>query len=489
LPPLEAWEKVFLGYEFVADVHNTQNCIGCHGGVAEAEEMDDAHEGVVRDPLEHSESVDTCRVCHTESGRLAETSLHQNLNGYHTALEARGADLSDPAMQEAFANHCDDCHTTCGQCHLSRPTALGAGLLREHTVKATASMKDTCMACHGARVADEYQGKNEGVEGSVHWLEEGMACYECHEITHYHGDGTDYAHRYDGEPGVECLDCHEEADPQESDIQEHILHADKVACQVCHVSGPYKSCYNCHVGLDEEGIPYRRTDESQLTLKIGRNPVQSEDRPWDYVLLRHVPVAPDTFAFYDGYELPDFDNAPTWKYATPHNIQRVTAQNQSCDSCHGNSALFLTADDVAPEEVKANADVLVQQVPPVAPHPGLETYDIPQACVECHPQASEANWELLTENVHSLNYVVEPAGDVIRCEDCHAPDASFDWTAAGYSAEEASQFIWTDYPSTASVSYRSRPSWVGSVLVGFAMGMVVTIVASVVLVTRRSKAS
>jgi thiosulfate/3-mercaptopyruvate sulfurtransferase len=482
---LEAWEKVYVGYEFVADVHNTQNCIGCHGGIAETDDMDAAHAGVVRDPLEESDRA--CSVCHTESSRLAATSLHQNLTGYHTALEARGADMSDPAMQEAFENHCDDCHTTCGQCHISRPTALGGGLLREHEVRATASMKDTCLACHGARVGNEYQGKNEGVEGSVHWLKGGMTCYECHDITHYHGDGTEYTHRYDGPPGVDCLECHLEATPEETDILEHKLHDGKVACEVCHVSGPYKSCYNCHVGLDDEGLPYRRTDESQLTLKIGRNPLKSEDRPWDYVLLRHAPAVPDTFAFYDDDLLPDFDNVPTWKYATPHNIQRDTAQNQSCDSCHANEDLFLTAYDVAPQEMEANAQVIVERVPPIQPHPGLENYNIPEACVGCHPKATEENWELISENIHSLNWVVEPTGDVILCEDCHGPDNSFDWASAGYGPEEASQFIWTDYPPTTTASHSAEPSWFGVLALGFAIAVVLNVVGIIVLTTLRSK--
>jgi thiosulfate/3-mercaptopyruvate sulfurtransferase len=486
---LEAWEKVFLGYEFVADVHNTQNCVGCHGGVGGETDMEAAHEGVVRDPLTDPDTDNSCRVCHTESGRLVDTSLHQNLHGYHTALEARGADLSHPAMEEAFGNHCESCHTTCGQCHISRPTALDGGLLKEHAVKTIASMKDTCLACHGARVANEYQGKNQGVEGSVHWTEEGMACFECHLVTDYHGDGTEYAHRYDGAPSVECLDCHEEAAPETSDIEEHVLHADKVACQVCHVSGPYKSCYNCHVALDEEGDPFFKSGASQMTLKIGRNPVKNDERPWDYVLLRHVPVVPDTFAFYDDYELPDFDNAPTWKYATPHNIQRVTVQNQSCDSCHGNRDLFLTANDVALAEVAANAEVVVEQVPPVVPHAGLENYDIPQACVGCHPQAADENWEPLNDNIHALNYVVEPAGDVILCEDCHSPERSFDWTAAGYSAQEASRFIWTEYPPTTTTSYRTAPDWLAVLIIGFAIGVVISVVGGTVLVTRRSQGS
>jgi len=394
LPPLEAWEKVFVGEEFLASVCNIQNCIGCHGGVEGVDDKDAAHEGKARDPVEDSEQV--CGVCHAEATRLAATSLHQNLTGYRTILTARGADFSDPRMGEAFNNHCDSCHTTCGQCHISRPSFTFGGLISEHKVKKTASIKDTCMACHGARVSNEYQGKNEGVEGSAHWLEEGMSCFECHNVSHYHGDGTEYTYRYDGPPDVSCLDldCHSEVargqgevveqDIQADEVEEHIehdIHADKVACYVCHVSGPYKSCYNCHVAIDEEGLPYYETDDSQMTFKIGRNPLKSDNRPWDYVLVRHIPVAPDTFAFYGDNLLSTFNNVPTWKYATPHNIQRVTAQNQSCDSCHGNADLFLTADDVAPEELKANANVIVkeEEIPPTSwgPYPVIEPTPVP----------------------------------------------------------------------------------------------------------------
>ena len=374
MPPLEAWEKVFVGDTFLVDVHNVQNCIGCHGGVEGTDDKDAAHKGVVQDPMEDPEGV--CASCHTESARLAATSLHQTLSGYRATLAARGADFSDPRMEEAFGNHCDTCHTTCGQCHIARPNFTFGGLISEHKVKKIASMKDTCMACHGARVSNEYQGKNEGVEGSVHWLEGGMPCFDCHNVNHYHGDGTAYTHRYDGPPGVDCLDCHPEAAADQSEILEHTIHDGSVACEVCHVSGPYKTCYNCHVAVDEKGLPYYQTDASEMTFKIGHNSFKSEDRPWDYVLVRHIPVAPDTFAFYGDNLLSTFDNVPTWKYATPHNIQRVTTQNESCDSCHGNADLFLTAADVAPEELTANADVIVkeEEIPPISwgPYPEIE---------------------------------------------------------------------------------------------------------------------
>jgi hypothetical protein len=362
LPPLEAWEKVFVGDEFLTSLHNAQNCIGCHGGVGDTMEMGKAHEGVMRDPIQESDRF--CAVCHVDAAEVVADSLHQNLGGYHTALSARGADFEDPAMQEAFDNHCATCHTTCGQCHISRPNFTNGGLIQGHKVKEIASSKDTCEACHGARISNEYKGKNEGVEASVHYLEAGMACVDCHDVGDMHGDGIDYANRYDGAVDPNCLDCHPEVASAQGEIEQHDIHLGTVECTVCHVSGEYKSCYNCHVGLDENGLAYLKTDESQMTFKIGRNALQSEARPWEYVLVRHVPVTPDTFAFYGEGLLPTFEEAPTWKYATPHNIQRITPQNQSCESCHDNPELFLMADDVDPAERQANAAVIVDEVPP-----------------------------------------------------------------------------------------------------------------------------
>jgi nitrate/TMAO reductase-like tetraheme cytochrome c subunit len=362
LPPLEAWEKVFVGDEFLTSVHNVQNCIGCHGGVGDTYDMEKAHEGVMRDPIQDSDRF--CAVCHVDAAEVVADSLHQDLNGYRTALGARGADFEDPGMLEAFDNHCATCHTTCGQCHISRPNFTDGGLIQGHKVKEIASSMDTCEACHGARVSNEYKGKNEGVEASVHYLEAGMACIDCHQVGDMHGDGTDYTHRYDGAVAPNCLDCHPEVAEGPGEIEQHDIHLGTVDCAVCHVSGSYKNCYDCHVGVDKNGVAYFKTDESQMMFKIGHNALQSAERPWEYVLVRHVPVVPDTFAFYGEDLLPTFDNVPTWKYATPHNIQRVTPQNQSCESCHDNPELFLMADDVEPEERQANAAVIVDQAPP-----------------------------------------------------------------------------------------------------------------------------
>ncbi|MFC2070126.1 hypothetical protein ACFLTB_03000, partial [Chloroflexota bacterium] len=61
--------------------------------------------------------------------------------------------------------------------------------------------------------------------------------------------------------------------------------------------------------------------------------------------------------------LPDFNAVPTWKYATPHNIQLNTPQNESCNACHGNSDIFLTEGDISSEEKEANKGVIVEEIP------------------------------------------------------------------------------------------------------------------------------
>lgn len=359
---MEAWEKVLVSdTAFLSSIHNQKNCIGCHGGVPGTDDKAAAHEGVVADPT--LADAGPCADCHSEESHLAETSLHYTVNGYRTVLSARGMDLESAPAMEAFDNHCSSCHATCGECHVSRPRSAGGGLVAGHEFKKVASITNTCLACHGGRVGPEYQGKNEGVQGDVHWLKGGMPCMECHPQADFHGDGTESAHRFDGPAAVSCLDCHPDAAGSKEGSTEHDLHGDQVACQVCHAAGSYKSCFNCHVGTDEKDLAYFKTDPSQMTFKIGRNPQQSDERPWQYVLLRHIPAARDTFAFYGPDLLPRYDDVPTWKYAAVHNIQRVTPQNQSCNNCHGQADLFLTAADVAPDELEANQSVIVDQVP------------------------------------------------------------------------------------------------------------------------------
>lgn len=361
MAPLEPWEKVLVSQEYVDKPHGNATCESCHGGVQVADK-DASHEGLVANPSADSQKM--CGACHTQVVETFSNSLHSTQAGYWTQIDTRSTPENHPALEEMFGNHCASCHTTCGDCHVSQPGSVGGGLLDGHTFEKTPPMTRTCTACHGSRVGSEYLGKHEDIPGDVHFRQERFNCMSCHTADNLHvSEGESATHRYAGQQLPKCETCHQVGAAGDS-IPQHSLHKDKLACQVCH-SIEYTSCDGCHVAIsDKTGNPFFKTDATYMTFFIGLNPTKTEERPYDYVVLRHVPVAPDSYAFYGENLLPNFNNLPTWTYATPHNIQRITPQNQKCDNCHGNPALFLTADKVAPAELDANQPIIVTNPPP-----------------------------------------------------------------------------------------------------------------------------
>jgi hypothetical protein len=357
---LEVWEKVFLkDAAFMEDTHGKVGCVICHGGDCRAEDKAAAHLDLTVDP-----SPTSCESCHAEISGHAESSLHVTLDGMRAKLEARGADMSQGSLaDQAFENHCARCHTTCGQCHISRPTQSDGGLLKSHQIKKSPSMLNNCAACHGARAGNEYLGNNEGVPGDLHWSKLGMTCNACHG-DELHAAAPGASDKYDNDLVVSCEDsgCHDTLRRNLSQNSFHDQHVGDLSCQVCH-SVAYKNCYDCHTYLDDAGAPKFSTEPSVMLFKVGLNPLISEDRPYRYVVLRHVPGNPELFDYYGTDLLPEFENEPTWKYATPHNIQLKTPQTESCNACHGNAALFLTAKDIAPAETAANQKVVVNEIP------------------------------------------------------------------------------------------------------------------------------
>lgn len=358
---MEAWEKVYLSEKkFLESTHGKLGCVTCHGGVGSANDKDAAHKGVVRVPPADK----ACASCHSSIVKNWAKGLHATLDGMKAALTTRGADWSNPNVMQAYKDDCSRCHASCGQCHVSRPAVTGYGFLQSHTFKKTPPLEETCMVCHAARPGAEFVGDNKGALADVHFSKGGMLCTKCHVQAQFHGDNVRTKNRYEGAPTPNCLDCHPKAAPGQSTITQHNVHGNKLACQVCHSAGVYKNCFNCHINKNEKGVAARSSDPTELTMKIGLNPSKSATRPWNYVMVRHIPTMPTMLDAYAKNLLPKFDALPTWKYATPHNIQRRTPQNATCDSCHGNAKLFLTDADLKPYDQAANQGVIVPKIPP-----------------------------------------------------------------------------------------------------------------------------
>ncbi|HWQ84140.1 MAG TPA: hypothetical protein VN363_06205, partial [Anaerolineales bacterium] len=358
---------------FPTTVHGLIGCTGCHAG-QQSPEKEIAHTGLVVNPSDGPTQV--CSQCHPHITAAAETSLHNNLKGYTTLLERRGA--SPHTVEEIMNTSCTACHTSCADCHISQPAVAGGGLIAGHNFTAQPSMERSCTACHGGQVGDEYLGKHSGLEADVHFRQGGLECTACHTGEKLHGQpdnctachpGPESAqlppasHRYDGVPQPSCESCHASAATKQDDILMHQLHGSKLACQVCH-SVEYANWDGSSIVEDTaSGEPVLQPGEMDLAFLIGRNPLQTYSRPYEFVAVRHAPISTTTFDYFEENLLSTFSRVATWQYATPHNIQRVTPQNQSCNYCHGNAEIFLTADKVLPEELQANRSVIVEQIP------------------------------------------------------------------------------------------------------------------------------
>jgi hypothetical protein len=365
---------------FAGTAHGRLLCQDCHGGDGEADDKRQAHADMVRDPSSDAEA--SCGACHPDIVEANSGSLHRTLQGYETMVEARlGEDLDDhPAVVEGMQGACYKCHATCGQCHVSRPESVGGGLTDGHVFQRTPDMLNQCTACHGSRIGEEFRGVHrdeiDGYKGDVHYLAS-MRCQSCHGAMEIHGSTAETRHEATEMP--KCEDCH---GATRNTNEWHLAHWDDLSCQVCH-SQDYKSCASCHVpdGVDEP---------SWLGFKIGRNPLPDQRRQ-AYVTLRHIPVAPDTFAAWGVAELPAFEALPTWKYTSPHNIvlqsERTTVgKDEACgDRCHNSPATtdgwFLRQTDLdqRPELAEANTPFIVPDTPATEWWPDGDTIAPPRS--------------------------------------------------------------------------------------------------------------
>ncbi len=368
---LEPWKRVYVKKQFLETVHGELGCITCHGGDDKSFNKKSAHQNLIIYPSEQAETY--CADCHEDEVASFKSSLHWNQEGYFERFKVRagGKDIRKTKhLLDEFNKDCGKCHTSCGQCHVVRPIAVNGGLNWRHIFKATPNLKNNCTACHGSRIGKEYTGENEGLKEDIHYtnLAGVMKCEDCHSAEEMHGSGEKLTSRYDvnNHAAPKCEKCHEDKKNVNLYHQTHwqkTENAPGLSCQVCH-SQPYKNCNGCHVG---KGI----TGESYMQFKIGRNYLKSARPEYDYIAVRHIPIVPDTYANWgEGSELTTFDAEPTWKYATPHNIRRWTAQTDTLITkgkladkcflaCHNNEKYYLRMDSLKTFEKTANKPVVI----------------------------------------------------------------------------------------------------------------------------------
>lgn len=379
IPEVQEYKKFYIqlsgsqmSFEDVDPVHAEVGCVNCHGGQEPGlyETAHDTSFGFRRDPSEIPE--ETCNPCHSDIVSRNTHSIHSNQWGYQNRIAERIGEANfescPESVQSGWEVSCYSCHTTCGQCHVSRPNSKGGGLIengpyRNH--KFAKSELENCIACHETRAGIDLTGLITG-RADVHYGRQ--KCWDCH-TEDMHGDGTEEANppqsRYHVAGLPTCDGCHSDASTSNT---YHSMHwpvggaISELACYVCH-SQPYKNCGNCHVG--GEGTT------SENTFKIGYN-WQPELHKGKWVVVRHIPTDDSTFVNWgELINMNDENQRPNWEYTSPHNIRKFTVQTDttggvSCSqNCHLSSSIpdsirllntnrFLLRSDLHADESGAN---------------------------------------------------------------------------------------------------------------------------------------
>lgn len=368
-PHIEPYDRVHLGgagYDvFAASTHGEMECIDCHNGQDGTDDKSLAHSGdFISHPSDHS--AEKCGTCHADVVARTTNSLHEQGWGQKSMVVLRSGltDFSQLSalMQDGYNTNCAKCHASCGDCHVNRPKAGGGGLYRGHQFATSPDTRDICVACHVSRGGHAFFGVGSGTVPDVHQSDQNFECTSCHTGNEVHGDGTSYDQRYKMAMLPKCENCHSNLAAANT---YHAMHIDDINCQVCH-SQDYNNCGSCHIGGDGARIP------AYMGFKIGRNPIP-ETKPYKFATLRRSLMAPDSWALYGTSDLPNFAVRPTYKYTTPHNIQRWTARTtvdagKPCyDNCHiitegnvtRNEELYLFKSELESWEIPASDSIVV----------------------------------------------------------------------------------------------------------------------------------
>ena len=156
-----------------------------------------------------------------------------------------------------------------------------------HRFKKTPNPFRKCTACHGSRIGAEFKGENSGIAADVHF-KKGNNCSLCHGANELHGAAGEHRYEID-QRGKLCKGCHDQVGAPADPVTMHGATSSRVRSAT---PSPIRTATNATVG---PGVQ----KPSQFDFRIGRNPRQGQRYPQTYVVLRHVPVVPQTYAAYD----------------------------------------------------------------------------------------------------------------------------------------------------------------------------------------------
>ena len=198
MEPLAPHEKIFVDSEIAEDEnHGELGCEECHGGNPNEPDWRKAHEGVVKDPT-YPDPSETCGACHDDIAEHYNTSLHISLGPFKKIIDMR-ADKDKTVHAKVTGGQGNPLPGLPRQLRAvpyQQAGRRGRRIVGGSPVQKRPPMHTVCLACHGSRIEKEYFGKNKGIPPDIH-KQKYFKCSKCHKAQEMHGDGEEYANRYE----------------------------------------------------------------------------------------------------------------------------------------------------------------------------------------------------------------------------------------------------------------------------------------------------
>jgi hypothetical protein len=269
--------------ELARGVHSAASftCVACHGGVADAQQADQAHGGDFRALTDPRASVESCGGCHSdvESQRVSGLRTDQ-LALYRTS--GHGQELFETGSTDVAT--CADCHgsheilhaadpsssvhprnqpETCGSCHSD------AALMERYDLPADAPGLYR-RSVHGRAVAEgllaspacsDCHGHHGALPPRVDQAEE--VCGHCHSVVQQHYEASPH---FGLDPAVQCVTCHGNHLVLEPS-PEALVGAGPGSCAGCHAD-PASPARVAAAGLHEDLTAFaERIDETERAVR------------------------------------------------------------------------------------------------------------------------------------------------------------------------------------------------------------------------------
>ncbi len=356
---------------------NHVHCSECHAGYGWKDENFD---------FTDQSRVD-CLICHDTTGTYHKDGDNSGWPTEHVNLEEVAKEVGLPVRQ-----NCNSCHAMGG----------GGNNAKNGDISLVLDYPDRSVDVHMDADGNDFQ------------------CQECHKTENHYIKGANLQTSPDGFNAISCEQCHD-ADPHEQSRLN--AHAQRVACQTCH-------------------IPiYAKEDPTQMDWDWSTGGKDEAPAGSDGKIIRYAKST----------------GTQTWK----------TDQKPSYAWFNGKAGIYLVGDKIDPSVPTQMAYPLgdindkTAKIHPFKVHTGKQIYDTKNNYfITNHIYGEDGYWDTYdwarsakigmktsglpysgeygfapTEMYWRLDHQVAPKEQALQCLDCHGDDGRMDWKALGYKGD------------------------------------------------------